>query len=664
MQHREIVYAIHNFEAENEDEINFNVGDPIVVLEKDEKYMDGWWQGRTANGDVGLFPMNYTSPEKPPRTGTYPSSFSLEDEIDNTISHVQILPTPENSTNLSSPAKRVEKPEDWDTERVAAWLASVGLASVADNFIEQEITGDVLLDLTIDSLKELGITTYGKRHKIMHAISNLKEDIKHSEATPLPPSVGPEDDDIRYHLSPSVKPQLDTTRPISPQSLGSSNVSRSNTFNTMSSKLSSSSSGTLRSGDRGLDLKHGSSIPFRKASHKSSSSEGYEHSHSPAQSLAKNDLDVNISAISPQATNYKLSVSSVESHSSARASLEAFQAPEHEGWLHKQSDKYKTWNKRWFVLKGMNLFYFKSPKDVRMKGIIHLRGYRIIPDESIHAGRYCFKAQHDRERTFFFYTDTEESMRQWVKMLMKTSITRNFQQPVMSSNHIATVPLDVARRMRPRPPSVIMYKNARSNKANEHTMAMLQEEEDHAMQYKQTRESGIVYPTFLAEEHDVPEIPDKFMQYRQDSATVVEDDEDLIDPHGKLTKAKSVRSNDSGISGDAWTTTDYIHWINTYMPADKQINDLSSGFRNGESLIVFLEALSQKQIRRAPPSKDGSPSMVMLDNLVAAFKFMGKEGVAVDGQFTIKDVFGGNESKIIVMLEAIRIWSSTYPEDE
>ena len=33
-----------------------------------------------------------------------------------------------------------------------------------------------------------------------------------------------------------------------------------------------------------------------------------------------------------------------------------------EGWLHKQGDRYKTWNKRWFVLRGPNLFYFKSPK--------------------------------------------------------------------------------------------------------------------------------------------------------------------------------------------------------------------------------------------------------------------------------------------------------------
>lgn len=39
-----IVYAIHNFEAENEDEVTFQYGEPIVILEKDDQYLDGWWQ--------------------------------------------------------------------------------------------------------------------------------------------------------------------------------------------------------------------------------------------------------------------------------------------------------------------------------------------------------------------------------------------------------------------------------------------------------------------------------------------------------------------------------------------------------------------------------------------------------------------------------------------
>jgi hypothetical protein len=35
---------------------------------------------------------------------------------------------------------------------------------------------------------------------------------------------------------------------------------------------------------------------------------------------------------------------------------------EHEGWLHKRSDRFKTWNKRWFILRDSSLFYFKNPK--------------------------------------------------------------------------------------------------------------------------------------------------------------------------------------------------------------------------------------------------------------------------------------------------------------
>jgi hypothetical protein len=44
MTSHSVVYAVHKFEAENQDELNFHVGEAIVVLEKDEKYMDGWWQ--------------------------------------------------------------------------------------------------------------------------------------------------------------------------------------------------------------------------------------------------------------------------------------------------------------------------------------------------------------------------------------------------------------------------------------------------------------------------------------------------------------------------------------------------------------------------------------------------------------------------------------------
>ena len=43
----EYVYALHNFVPEHEDEIAFDAGQPIEVIEKDDQYNDGWWQVST-----------------------------------------------------------------------------------------------------------------------------------------------------------------------------------------------------------------------------------------------------------------------------------------------------------------------------------------------------------------------------------------------------------------------------------------------------------------------------------------------------------------------------------------------------------------------------------------------------------------------------------------
>ena len=40
----DIVYAIHDFEAENPDELSFKAGERIIVIERDDLYQDGWWQ--------------------------------------------------------------------------------------------------------------------------------------------------------------------------------------------------------------------------------------------------------------------------------------------------------------------------------------------------------------------------------------------------------------------------------------------------------------------------------------------------------------------------------------------------------------------------------------------------------------------------------------------
>lgn len=39
-----VVYAVHDFDAENPDELSFKAGERILVTEKDDQYQDGWWQ--------------------------------------------------------------------------------------------------------------------------------------------------------------------------------------------------------------------------------------------------------------------------------------------------------------------------------------------------------------------------------------------------------------------------------------------------------------------------------------------------------------------------------------------------------------------------------------------------------------------------------------------
>lgn len=81
--------------------------------------------------------------------------------------------------SLNNPVLKSKLIEEWNSEQVAIWLTEVGFDSnLADIFKDQEITGDILLELTADSLKELQIDTFGKRFKIQNAITALKNESK------------------------------------------------------------------------------------------------------------------------------------------------------------------------------------------------------------------------------------------------------------------------------------------------------------------------------------------------------------------------------------------------------------------------------------------------------------------------------------------------------
>lgn len=54
----EYVYALHDFEPQNDDEIAFVAGERIEVLERDDAYGDGWWTVSIHNSSSILLDYN------------------------------------------------------------------------------------------------------------------------------------------------------------------------------------------------------------------------------------------------------------------------------------------------------------------------------------------------------------------------------------------------------------------------------------------------------------------------------------------------------------------------------------------------------------------------------------------------------------------------------
>jgi hypothetical protein len=58
---------------------------------------------------------------------------------------------------------------------VAAWLRGLGLEQYAQLFRDNDIDGEILYGMTAEDLKELGISSFGHRRRLVNAITALGE---------------------------------------------------------------------------------------------------------------------------------------------------------------------------------------------------------------------------------------------------------------------------------------------------------------------------------------------------------------------------------------------------------------------------------------------------------------------------------------------------------
>ncbi|XP_036163132.1 pleckstrin homology domain-containing family A member 4 isoform X2 [Myotis myotis] len=94
------------------------------------------------------------------------------------------------------------------------------------------------------------------------------------------------------------------------------------------------------------------------------------------------------------------------------------------GWLHKQdSSGLRLWKRRWFVLSGHCLFYYKDSREESVLGSVLLPSYSVRPDGpgAPRGRRFTFTAEHPGMRTYVLAADTLEDLRGWIRALGRAS---------------------------------------------------------------------------------------------------------------------------------------------------------------------------------------------------------------------------------------------------
>jgi len=81
-------------------------------------------------------------------------------------------------TSLNNAVAELDESQvrSWSPRQVASWMREAGFDhSVVQKFLIHDISGVVLLDLQFEDLRELDITSYGKRHRVMSSIQHLRD---------------------------------------------------------------------------------------------------------------------------------------------------------------------------------------------------------------------------------------------------------------------------------------------------------------------------------------------------------------------------------------------------------------------------------------------------------------------------------------------------------
>eukprot|EP01117_Protostelium_nocturnum_P018572 TRINITY_DN779_c0_g1_i1.p1 TRINITY_DN779_c0_g1~~TRINITY_DN779_c0_g1_i1.p1 ORF type:complete len:476 (-),score=169.89 TRINITY_DN779_c0_g1_i1:80-1507(-) len=101
---------------------------------------------------------------------------------------------------------------------------------------------------------------------------------------------------------------------------------------------------------------------------------------------------------------------------------------EKSGWLTKEGGSVRSWKKRYFVLKGKHIYYFKSQKDTTMTGRIDLEPSSTVVETNLKQPYFAFCVKGTR-RPFNIYSETPQDRKEWMD-----TINRNIRGDSGKSN--------------------------------------------------------------------------------------------------------------------------------------------------------------------------------------------------------------------------------------
>lgn len=255
--------------------------------------------------------------------------------------------------------------------------------------------------------------------------------------------------------------------------------------------------------------------------------------------------------------------------------------------------------------------------------------------------------------------------------------------PVMSSSTIPTISLEMARKMRPRPPSTLFnlkdpnrlptptnYRIQNNLDQQFSNMALFEEPPSRAPSSMSTRQRDIgLKDSGFNSSHganlsrSITESSGSSSTRKSQNTSSIaspgsvifypdEEDEDLIDPeHMSVIEVNRYQGNhlyphDEEQEIDPSTVFKkqqrYLDWINSNVQKSRQVQSITD-LCTGETLLALLETLSGKEIMRPITNPSESTNVQNMDRIIAAFKFMTVEGVEFDGACTVR----GNKHIII-----------------